>query len=157
MKKQLKRAFRLINEYFDSFPSFLLALIIWLVFVGFLYEYVKLGNKDGFDFLWQLIGFTFVLAALTLSVNQKREVIPQQSLIFPMVGYLFILSGVGMILGIGLLMIGVLKNNEIVFTIIKWAGVIVFFASIFLLSMGISFMASGAWERLTSLNKKKIK
>lgn len=133
-----------IHSWFSWIVSVvILAIFIWLGLARMFYFYLLVGEKEGIDFAWQMIGFDFILAGLMLNVKESL-LIKGQTIILPLLALLFIISGVIIILGYGLLSIPADRGNG-------WyqlAGLWSFPLSQMLMSLGISIMIVESFRRI---------
>jgi hypothetical protein len=122
---------------------FILTIFIWYGLAKMFVDYITIGEKEGIDFAWQLIGFDFILAGLMLNVKESL-LIKGQKVILPLLAFIFIISGIIIILGYGLLSIPVDQGNGWY----QFAGQWSFPLSQMLMSLGISIMVVEAFRRI---------
>ncbi len=135
----------------DSIPTAcVIVAFATLAFIGlaqFGSEMSQIGARDGIDFIWQLIGFTFVLAALSLNIDIGRFS-KEERKSYERIGGIFFLSGFLMFVAFGL-MAPYFSHKEFMFYVwmMKFGSVMFLFA-ILLLCIGMSAMAGHSIRKI---------
>jgi hypothetical protein len=114
-------------------------MIIW----GGLEALSSDAAKSDPNFAWQLILFTFVIAALVLAINPNVLSDERQRAAFKTTGFMMIFSGVIMFGGYGLLLSGLadINSRPLIGAISGLIGMIILMTSWVLLALGLSIMA----------------
>lgn len=116
-----------------------LTLILWLGLMAFFLDFGAIGTRESIDFVWQMISLSFLLATLVYSVNPK-SVEPRQRKRLPQVGVLFIMSGVLVISGYGLMKVGIKAEPSIAKEILMLMAQFFFHGGTLCLAGGIATM-----------------
>lgn len=130
--------------------AIVIGVVVFLGLASFSYSYNQMGAKEGLDFIWQLITFSFVLGTLcstfTSSVFSKAD---QRGIAG--VGLLFLVSGVVMIAGNGLFTLGDIAHDGF----LKNTGIVFFIAAEICVAASIAFITMIFVERLLPRSKPK--
>lgn len=129
---------------------FVIALLIWLALAGFLDSYGSFGQKESVDFIWQLIGFSFILATLIFAIS-SHSLSQRHKRVLSFVGFAFILSAVVMLLGLSISMYGVVKK----FTVVTSIGSGIYIFAVAGISCGLAAMAMVSAEKMLSTFRKE--
>lgn len=119
-----------------------LGLLIWVGLSAFLLSFSSMGQKEGVDFVWQMVGFSFLLATLVYSVNHKSLQANQRKRL-PYIGIAFILSGVFLIVGFGIAMVATNSEPSAALPILKWMAQGFSLVATFCLAGGMTMMTWG--------------
>ncbi|MDD5135340.1 MAG: hypothetical protein PHP01_08020 [Phycisphaerae bacterium] len=119
-----------------------LGFLLWVGLAAFFLSYGSMGTKDGIDFIWQMVGFSFLLATLVYSVNPK-SLQPKQRKRLPVIGISLILSGVLIIVGYGLMALAVKAEPSVTREALKMMGQFFFLVATFFSSGGMAMMTLG--------------
>jgi hypothetical protein len=116
--------------------------LLWMGLSAFLLSFTSIGEKEGVDFIWQMVGFSFLLATLVYSVNPQSLKVSQRKKL-PRIGISFVLSGVFVIVGYGIAMVAVKAEPSNAQTILKWMGQGFSLVATLCLSWGMTMMTLG--------------
>lgn len=125
------------------FFVFLFAAITWVGLLKMFVVYGQLGDKEALDFIWQVIGFNFVLAALLFNMKPTMLTSGQRKSL-PVLALLFIWAGFFIIVGYGSMMIGSQKQQYWYSTVGNW----LFIGAQLLMSLGIATMLVESFRRI---------
>ena len=131
--------FTKVNRYW---LAICLGFLLWIGLSAFLLSFTSIGEKEGVDFIWQMVGFSFLLATLVYSINPKSLPVSQRKKL-PRIGIAFILSGVFIIVGYGMAMVVSKAEPSIMQTILKLMAQGFSLVSTLCLSGGITMMTLG--------------
>ncbi|MDD5055015.1 MAG: hypothetical protein PHZ00_01975 [Candidatus Peribacteraceae bacterium] len=140
----LKFTWQAFERYY---PTFFAALFILVAMGSIMVAYGEFGARESVDSIVQIIGFTFVLATLMLTVNSNAFLAGQQQAV-SRIGCLFVIAGVLMLLGLGMGVIGLKNDADTVNAFLKPVGLGVYGFAMFILCFGIAEMGRLALRRL---------
>ncbi len=112
----------------------LVFLFVWLGLIGILQVFVRSGERDFVEFVWELVLFSFVLLAAAPVIS--ASIVPNNSAVPAVLIFCFLLS-VGCLLG-G--MGGAFFGMHNALAAAQFAGLSVFFFATVPLALGLSIM-----------------
>lgn len=115
MLKLFRKSINLRNEIKLFFVNYIEQLIVFVVavisFYGFYGFYSAFGENNVIRFYWEVVLFIFILGTFVLTLRMD-DINEQSKKIIPKIGFGMILSGIIILLGVGLVGVKIAKYDS---------------------------------------------